>query len=47
MNPMLGEQAPDTYLTASEVVERLDRLAAACPVREGAGVARLTADGDG
>jgi putative flavoprotein involved in K+ transport len=46
MNPMLGEQAPDTYLTAGEVVERLDRLAAACPVREGARVAQLTADGD-
>jgi putative flavoprotein involved in K+ transport len=46
MNAMLGEQAPDTYLTAGEVVERLDRLAAACPVREGVGVAQLAADGD-
>jgi FAD binding domain len=36
MNPMLGEQEPDTYLTADEVVERLDKLATACPVREGA-----------
>jgi len=47
MNPMLGEQAPDAYLTASEVVERLDRLAAACPVHEGVRVAQLAADGDG
>jgi putative flavoprotein involved in K+ transport len=46
MNPMLGEQAPDTYLTAGEVVERLDKLAAACPVREGVQVARLVPDGD-
>lgn len=45
MNAMLGEQAPDTYLTAGEVVERLDRLAAACPVREGVRVARLVPDG--
>jgi putative flavoprotein involved in K+ transport len=35
MNPMLGEQAPDTYL-----------LAAACPVREGLRVARLAPHGD-
>ena len=47
MNAMLGEQAPDTYLTAGEVVERLDRLAAACPVREGVRVARLVPDGHG
>jgi putative flavoprotein involved in K+ transport len=46
MNPMLGEQAPDTYLTAGEVVERLDKLAADCPVREGVRVARLATDGD-
>ena len=45
MNAMLGEQAPDTYLTAGEVVERLDRLAAACPVLEGVRVARLVPDG--
>jgi len=43
---MLGEQAPDTYLTAGEVVERLDKLAAACPVREGVRVARLAPHGD-
>jgi putative flavoprotein involved in K+ transport len=46
MNPMLGKQAPDTYLTAGEVVERLDKLAAACPVREGVRVARLAPHGD-
>jgi putative flavoprotein involved in K+ transport len=46
MNPMLGEQAPGTYLTAGEVVERLDNLAAACPVREGLRVARLAPHGD-
>ncbi len=34
MNPMLGHQPPDSYLTASEVVARLARLAAALPVRE-------------
>ena len=46
MNPMLGEQAPGTYLTAGEVVERLDKLAAACPVREGLRVARLAPHDD-
>jgi putative flavoprotein involved in K+ transport len=46
MNRMLGEQAPGTYLTAGEVVERLDNLAAACPVREGLRVARLAPHGD-
>ena len=34
MNPMLGPQEPDTYLTATEVVDRLDRLAASRPVHE-------------
>jgi putative flavoprotein involved in K+ transport len=34
MNPMLGEQPPGTYLTASEVVARLARPASALPVRE-------------
>jgi putative flavoprotein involved in K+ transport len=46
MNPMLGEQEPDTCLTAGEVVERLDKLATACPVREGVRVARLAPHGD-
>jgi len=34
MNPMLGDQPPHTYLTADEVVARLDQLAARAPVRE-------------
>jgi putative flavoprotein involved in K+ transport len=41
MNPMLSLQEPDTYLTAAEVVERLDRLAASRPVREQIDVAAL------
>jgi hypothetical protein len=35
MNELLGEQPPDAYLTGLEVVERLERLAASRPVREG------------
>ena len=35
--PHAWRAAPDTYLTASQVVERLDILAAACPVREACG----------
>jgi putative flavoprotein involved in K+ transport len=46
MNSMLGQQPPDSYLPAGEVVERLDKLAAGCPVREGVRVARLAPDGD-
>ena len=34
MNPMLGPQPSDSYLSAGDVVTRLDRLAARCPVRE-------------
>ena len=37
---MLGPQEPDTYLTATEVVHRLDRLAASRPVH-----ARVTVTG--
>lgn len=44
---MLGEQAPDAYATGAEVVQRLDKLAADCPVREGARVERLSAVDDG
>lgn len=47
MNQMLGQQAPDAYATGAEVVQRLDKLAADCPVREGARVERLSAVGDG
>ena len=46
MNQLLGEQAPDPYATGVEVVQRLDKLAADCPVREGAPVARLAPAGD-
>jgi putative flavoprotein involved in K+ transport len=40
MNPMLGPQPRHTYLCAGEVVRRLDRLAAGCPV-ESEAVTRL------
>jgi putative flavoprotein involved in K+ transport len=46
-NAMLGEQPPDAYAPAAEVVDRLEKLAARCPVREGVGVARLTPDAKG
>lgn len=47
MNPMLGVRARDAYLTAAEVVERLDTLATTSPVHEGARVNLLARDGDG
>jgi putative flavoprotein involved in K+ transport len=47
MNQLLGEQAGDNYATGVEVVQRLDKLAATCPVREGVPVARLAPAGDG
>ena len=47
MNSMLGGQARDAYATGREVVERLERLAAGCPVREGVRVTRLATAGDG
>jgi putative flavoprotein involved in K+ transport len=47
MNQLLGAQPRDAYLTGREVVGRLDRLAAACPVREGVAVTRLAPAGDG
>ena len=46
MNQLLGEQAQDTYATGVEVVQRLEKLAADCPVREGVPVARLAPAGD-
>ena len=46
MNPMLGPQPRDTHLTASEVVQRLESLAARCPVREFAAVTRMRAGQD-
>jgi putative flavoprotein involved in K+ transport len=42
MNPMLGEQPPDTYLPAAEVAQRLQLLAASAPVREHVAVTGLT-----
>lgn len=47
MNQLLGEQARDAYATGVEVVQRLEKLAADCPVRQGVPVARLAAARDG
>jgi putative flavoprotein involved in K+ transport len=47
MNQLLGQQAPDSYATGVEVIRRLEKLAADCPVREGVRVARLAAAGNG
>lgn len=47
MNPMLGAQPYDTYLSAGEVVERLTRLAEASPVREDTPVVALSPHGHG
>ena len=47
MNSMLGGQARDAYADGGEVVRRLERLAADCPVREGVRVSRLALAGDG
>jgi putative flavoprotein involved in K+ transport len=47
MNELLGEQPRDAYAAGPEVVGRLERLAAAAPVREGVAVTRLAPTGDG
>ena len=47
MNPMLGPQPSDSYLSAREVVARLDRLAARCPVREEVDVVTRLPSADG
>ncbi|HZD02164.1 MAG TPA: NAD(P)/FAD-dependent oxidoreductase [Actinomycetes bacterium] len=47
MNQLLGEQPPDSYATGVEVVQRLQKLAADCPVREGVPVAWLAPAADG
>jgi putative flavoprotein involved in K+ transport len=47
MNQLLGEQPRDSYATGVEVVQRLEKLAADRPVREGVPVARLAPAGDG
>lgn len=46
-NRLLGEQPRDAYLTGVDVVARLKKLAADCPVREGVSVDRLTPVEDG
>jgi len=46
MNQLLGQQARDSYATGVEVIQRLEKLAATCPVREGVPVARLAPAGD-
>jgi putative flavoprotein involved in K+ transport len=47
MNPMLGGQERYAYAPVSEIVERLERVAGGCPVREGVRVERLAPAGDG
>jgi putative flavoprotein involved in K+ transport len=47
MNQLLGQQAPDSYATGVEVTQRLEKLAADCPVRERVPVARLAPAGNG
>jgi len=47
MNQTLGEQARDAYATRAEVVERLETLAADCPIRDGVPVTRLAPAGEG
>jgi putative flavoprotein involved in K+ transport len=46
MNPMLGEQLRDTYLSAAEVVARLARLASVAPVHEHTPVDSVVRRGD-
>jgi putative flavoprotein involved in K+ transport len=46
MNPMLGEQPRDTYLSAAEVIARLARLASVAPVHEHAPVVSVARRGD-
>jgi putative flavoprotein involved in K+ transport len=46
MNPMLGRQPPDTYLSASEVVARLAALASVAPVHEHKPVDTVVRRGD-
>lgn len=40
-NTMLGELPPEAYASTVEVIERLEKLAAVCPVRDGIRVTRL------
>jgi putative flavoprotein involved in K+ transport len=41
-NTMLGELSPEAYAPTVEVIERLEKLAATCPIRESIRVTRLT-----
>ncbi len=43
---MLGRQPRDTYLTAAEVLTRLERLASLAPVREHTPVIAVASRGD-
>ena len=47
MNQMLGGQAPSAFAAGAEVVQRLDALAAECPVRPGTQIAGLAPNGAG
>jgi putative flavoprotein involved in K+ transport len=47
MNSMFGDQERYAYAPGREVVERLEGMAAGCPVREGVRVERLGPAGDG
>jgi putative flavoprotein involved in K+ transport len=47
MNPMLGDQQRYAYAPGREIVERMEQVAAGCPVREGVRVERLAPAGDG
>jgi putative flavoprotein involved in K+ transport len=46
-HPLLGDQERYAYAPRAEIVGRLERVAAGCPVREGVGVERLAPAGDG
>jgi putative flavoprotein involved in K+ transport len=47
MNQMLGGQAPSAFAIGAEVVQRLDALAAECPVRPETQIAGLAPNGAG
>jgi putative flavoprotein involved in K+ transport len=47
MNTLFAGQERYAYAPGGEVVERLERIAASCPVREGVRVTRLAPAGDG
>ena len=47
MNTMFGDQERYAYAPGAEIVERMERVAAGCPVRESVRVERLGPAGDG